>query len=135
MQGFGCGNGSDSYDPVEASVSSSLVDAAVDVNGVVARTYTNHFQKHAGNDSGHFIDRTKVASYGALCHNTGNLVNRNIYGGKLGCACDPPAMAGKCTCKAKPILDDNGYYSLIGLLAPWAETSQQSSAMENARSR
>ena len=76
---------------------------------VPGRNYTIHFQKHAGNDSGHFIDRAKVASCGALCHNAGNLVNRNIYESMLGCVCDPPAMAGKCTCKAKQILDDNGY--------------------------
>ena len=100
----------DGYDPVEASVSNLFVEAVV-VNGVVARTYTDHCLKHAGTDSGHFIG-TKVASYGALCHNTGNLINRNIYGGMLGCACDTHQTAEKCTCKAKPLLDDNGNYSL-----------------------
>ena len=101
---------SDGYDPVEACVSNLLVEAAV-VNGVVDRTYTDHFVTHAGNDNGHFISM-KPALYGALCHNTGNLINRNIFGGRLGCVCDPPAMAGKCTCKAKPLLDAKGNYSL-----------------------
>ena len=53
-----------------------------------------------------------MTEYGALYHNTGNICNRNIRGGKLGCACDPPAMAGDCACNAKPILDDKGCYSM-----------------------
>ena len=102
----------DGYDPSEACFNNLLVEAAVDENGQVDRTSTEHVLATAGKDQDHFFDRNVVAAYGALCHNTGNLCNRNIRGGKLGRACDTPAMAGDCTCKAKPILDENGNYSM-----------------------
>ena len=102
----------DGYDPSEACFNNLLVEAAVDENGQVDRKFTEHYLATAGKDRHTLIDPCAVAEYGALCNSTGNIVNRNIRGGKLGCACDPPAMAGDCTCKAKPILDDKGYYSL-----------------------
>ena len=102
----------DGYDPTKACVNNLLVEAAVDENGQVDRKFTEHYLATAGKDEHNFIDPCAVAEYGALCNNTANIVNRNIRGGKLGCACDPPAMAGDCTCKAKPILDEKGNCSL-----------------------
>ena len=102
----------DGYDPTEACVNNLLVEAAVDENGQVDRKFTEHYLATAGKDEHNFIDPCAVAEYGALCDNTINLCNCNIRGGKSGCARDPPAMAGDCTCKAKPILDEKGYYNL-----------------------
>ena len=101
----------DGYHSAEACVNNLLVEAAVDENGQVDRKFTEHYLATAGKDEHNFIDPCAVAEYGALCNNTMNICNRNIRGGKLGCACDPPAMAGDCTCKAKPILDDKGNFS------------------------
>ena len=101
----------DSYHSAEACCNNLLVEAAVDENGQADRKFTEHCLATAGKDEHNLIDPCAVAEYGALCNNTGNIVNRNIRAGKLGCACDPPAMAGDCTCNAKPILDEKGNYS------------------------
>ena len=90
----------DGYDKVEACVNNLLIEARVDENGKVDRKFTEHYLAAAGKDEHNLIDPCAVAEYGALCNNTANIVNRNIRGGKLGCACDPPAMAGDCTCIA-----------------------------------
>ena len=101
----------DGYHSAKACCNNLLVEAAVDKNGQVDRKFTEHYLATAGKDEHNLIDPCAMAEYGALCNNTMNICNRNIRGGKLGCACVPPAMAGDCTCKAKPILDDKGNFS------------------------
>ena len=103
----------DGYDKVEACVNNLLIEARGDENGQVDRKFTNHFNRTVGKDTDHYIKLDEVAAHGALCHNTGNLVNRNVLGGMPGCACVPPkTLAEGCTCDAKRILDENGNYSM-----------------------
>ena len=85
-----------------------LVEAAIDENGQADRKFTEHYLATAGKDEHNLIDPCPVAEYSALCKNAGTVVNRNILGGNLECACNPPAMAGDCTCNARPILDYRG---------------------------
>ena len=84
----------DGYDPTEACVNNLLVEAAVDENGQVDRKFTEHFLAIAGKDQEHFFDPNVVAECGALCHNTGNLVNRNIRGESWGVHVIPPRWRG-----------------------------------------
>ena len=57
------------------------------------------------------------AIFGSLSHSHLNCLLRNIEAGVRGCECVELTVVGeikdfKCTWKAKPILDENGNYSL-----------------------
>ena len=60
-----------------------------------------------GGDPDHFIVPGKVYEYAAVCHNTVNLLNRNIIGGRRGCDCVSPGTS--CDCLIKPFLDGRNY--------------------------
>jgi hypothetical protein len=71
----------------------------------------------ADHDIAEFGPGGTIAILGSLSHGHLNCVARNVQAGLRGCECMEPTVVGKrkalkCTCKARPILDENGNYSM-----------------------
>ena len=101
------------YDPIEAVVDSVAVEIDVDASRGPSTKFNEHFAGNAGQDPDHYINPGFVIEFAGLSHNTINLTQRNISNRMPGCACETPAISlEKCSCKAKPLLDDDCKYSL-----------------------
>ena len=71
----------------------------------------------ADRDLAEFGVKDQQAIFASLSHGHLNCVVRNIQAGVRGCECIQFTVVGEkdyftCTCKAKPILDENGDYSM-----------------------
>ena len=74
-----------------------------------AKQFADHFKANAGLDADHYVDHAANILFAGLSHNSKNLTERNILNSMPGCRCDPPATSlEKCSCSAKPILEEHG---------------------------
>ena len=104
------------YDPTEAIVDSVVVEVGVDVYGDPEMTFSDHFKANAGLDPDHYVNHaSNIVLFAGPSHNSKHLTQRNIFNGRPGSACDPPATClDNCFYKAKPILSDQGQTHLVG---------------------
>ena len=88
----------------EAEVDSVCVEAGKDN----ASRFQDHFKSNSGCDPDHYVGEV-VADFGGLSQNTLNVADRNILFQMPGCACEEhSAVAEKCNCTAKSILEADG---------------------------
>jgi len=103
----------DGYDVIEANT-----------NGVaVQKPEARNFQEawtaslNADHDIAEFGPGGTSAIIGSLSHGHLNCISWNMHAGLRGCECIEPTVVGKrkdmkCACKARPILDEDGNYSI-----------------------
>ena len=108
------------YDIVEANTNGVVVQQKPESSG---GTGGNDFQAlysvkiAADRDVAEFGVKNMHAILGSLSHGHLNCLSRNIEAGVRGCECIELTVVGKrktmkCTCKARPILDEDGNYSM-----------------------
>ena len=105
------------YDPGEAIAELVAVEIDEYAEGRPSMKFSEHFNNAiAGADPDHYIKPALNTLFAGLSHNIKNLFERNMSSGMPGCACEPTAISLEyCDCKANPILDDTGRYSMIKL--------------------
>ena len=111
------------YDPIEANVNAVVVQdrpAVAEATGFFQSAFAEKLKNdpdiaERGDSMGGMGGMEATA--GSLSHGHLNVTFRNVLGGKRGCECSTElAVAGKqCTCPNRPILDEDGNYSLSAL--------------------
>ena len=97
------------YDPTEATVDSVVVEVGLDASKKPLNDFRQHFHASQKFDTDHYYDPDFVIEFAGVSHNSKNLCERNIKHGMPGCSCDPVAATlDKCSCHAKPILEEKG---------------------------
>ena len=109
---------SEGFDPIEANSNGVVVEQLPAVRGDTddEPTFQSSFEEKHKSDPDIALSRDGYkAKYASLSHGHLNVGLRNIIAGMRGCQCDDNSSAvaaGKCVCSAKPILSENGTYSL-----------------------
>ena len=107
------------YDVIEANSDGVAVQQKPLSSGGPGNSFQKAFSSSLKAD--HDIAETgpggTIAILGSLSHGHLNCVLRNVHAGLRGCECMEPTVVGKrkvmnCNCKARPILDENGNYSM-----------------------
>ena len=107
------------YDLIEANTNGVAVQQKPAEKGRPGRSIQDAWSSslQADRDIAEFGPGGTIAILGSLSHGHLNCVARNVQAGLRGCECMEPTVVGKrkalkCTCKARPILDENGNYSM-----------------------
>ena len=107
------------YDVIEANTNGVAVQQKPASSGGAGKGYQEAFSLSlkVDHDIAEFGPGGTNAILGSLSHSHLNCVARNVLAGLRGCECMEPTVVGKrkalkCTCKARPILDENGNYCM-----------------------
>ena len=98
------------YDPIEANSNGVAAEQKPAVAGGSGTSFQDDFAESLKTDPDMLQQGEGIVAIVASCsHGHLNCGMRNILGGKRGCECEDPK---NCDCASRPILDDQGNYSL-----------------------
>ena len=107
------------YDAIEANTNGVVVQQKPSDTGEPGTSFQDVFSTSvkADREIAEVGPGGTIAIVGSLSHSHLNCLMRNVSAGLRGCECMEPTVVGKrknmkCACKARPILDEDGNYSM-----------------------